>query len=152
MRQIKNDPRLPLIAMSTFDHSAKATSSWLMISLMIPLATGNLNHFGMALTLSNIASPKAHTSWPPPKASLSKNPSTGCISINFMLKSSHSALGYFFFLVFLIFFSPALTSKLSLVLLTDASSTILPHWLCPRRQSLNTKSHFGCLGSLHPLT
>jgi hypothetical protein len=26
MRQLKNDPRLPLIAMSTFDHFAKATS------------------------------------------------------------------------------------------------------------------------------
>jgi hypothetical protein len=29
----------------------------------------------MALTSSNIASPKVHTSWPPPKASHSKNPS-----------------------------------------------------------------------------
>jgi hypothetical protein len=103
-RQLKNDPRLPLIAMSTFDHSAKATSSWLMISLMIPLAMENSNHFGMALTSSNIASPKVHTSWPPPKASHSRNPSMGYTSRNFMLRSSHSTLGYFFFLVFLIFF------------------------------------------------
>jgi hypothetical protein len=128
-RQLKNDPKLPLIAMSTFDHSTKATSFWPMISLMIPLAMENLNHSGMALTLSNIASPKAHTSWPPPKASLSRNPSTGCISRNSMLKSSHSTLGYFFSSVFLIFF-PSLSSKLSFVLLTDASSTSLPHWLC----------------------
>jgi hypothetical protein len=106
-RQLKNDPRLPLIAMSTFDHSAKATSSWLMISLMIPLATENSNHFGMALTLSNIASPKAHISWPLPKASLSKNPSMGCISRNFMLKSSHSTLGYFFSSVFNLFLLPS---------------------------------------------
>jgi hypothetical protein len=96
-RKLKNDPKLPLIAMSTFDHSMKVTSSWLMISLMIPLAMENLNHFGMALTLSNIASPKVHTSWPPPKASLSRNPSMGYILRNFMLKSSHSTLGYFFF-------------------------------------------------------
>jgi hypothetical protein len=150
-RQLKNDPRLPLIAMSTFDHSAKATLSWLMISLMIPLAMENSNHFGMALTLSNIASPKAHTSWPLLKASLSKNPSMGCISRNFMLKSSHSTLGYFFSSVFNLF-SPPLSSKLSFVLLTDASSTSLPHWLCRRRQPLDTKSRFGCLGSLHPLT
>jgi hypothetical protein len=95
MRQLKNDPRLPLITMSTFDHSAKVTSSWSMISPMIPLTMANLNHFGMALTSSNIASPKAHTSWPPPKASRSKNPSMGCISRNFMLRSSHSTLGYF---------------------------------------------------------
>jgi hypothetical protein len=103
-RQLKNDPKLPLIAMSTFVHSAKATSSWPMISLMIPLAMENSNHFGMALTSSNIASPKAHTSWPPPKASHSRNPSMGYTSRNFMLRSSHSTLGYFFFLVFLIFF------------------------------------------------
>jgi hypothetical protein len=103
-RQLKNDPKLPLIAMSTFDHFAKATSSWLMISLMIPLATASLNHFGMALTSSNIASPKVHISWPPPKASLSRNPSMGYISRNFMLKRSHSTLGSFFFLAFLIFF------------------------------------------------
>jgi hypothetical protein len=152
MSQLKNDPRLPSIAMSTFDHSAKVTSSWLMISLMIPLAMENLNHFGMALTLSNIASQKAHTSWPPPKASLSRNPSMGCISINFMLKSSHSTLGYFFFLVFFYIFSPPLSSKLSFVLLTDASSTSLPHRLRQQRQPLDTKSCFGCLGSLHPLT
>jgi hypothetical protein len=94
-RQLKNDPRLPLIAMSTFDHFVKGTSSWLMISLMIPLAMENSNHFGMALTLSNIASPKAHISWPLLKASLSKNSSTGYISRNFTLKSSHSTLGYF---------------------------------------------------------
>jgi ribonuclease HI len=36
------------------------------------------------------------------------------------------------------------------VLLTDASSTSLPHRLCRRHQLLDTKSHFGCLGSLHP--
>jgi hypothetical protein len=96
-RQLKNDPRLPLIAMSTFDHFAKATLSWPMISLMIPLATANSNHFGMALTSSNIASPKAHTSWPPPKASRSKNPSMGYTSRNFMLKRSHATLGYFLF-------------------------------------------------------
>jgi hypothetical protein len=96
-RQLKNDPRLPLIAMSTFDHFAKATSSWPMISPMIPLAMENSNHFGMALTSSNIASPKAHTSWPPPKASHSKNPSMGYISRNFMLKRSHATLGYFLF-------------------------------------------------------
>ena len=102
-RQLKNDPKLPLIAMSTFDHSVKVTSSWPMISLMIPLAMENLNHFGMALTSSNIASPKAHTSWPPPKASRLRNSSMGYISRNFMLKCSHSTLGYFSFLVFLIF-------------------------------------------------
>jgi hypothetical protein len=106
-RQLKNDPRLPLIAMSTFDHSAKVTLSWLMISLMIPLAMENSNHFGMALTLSNIASPKGHISWPLPKASLLKNPSTGCISRNFMLKSSHSTLGYFFSSVFNLFLLPS---------------------------------------------
>ena len=105
-RQLKNDPRLPLIAMSTFAHFVKATSSWLMISLMILLAMESSNHFGMALKLSNIASPKAHTFWPPPKASRSRNPSMGYTSRNFMLRSSHSTLGYFFFLflVFLIFF------------------------------------------------
>jgi hypothetical protein len=150
-RQLKNDPRLPLIAMSTFDHSAKATSSWLTISLMIPSAMENSNHSGMAHTSFNIASPKAHISWPLPKASLSKNPSTGCISRNFMLKSSHSTLGYFFSSIFNLF-SPSLTSKLSFVLLTDASSTSLPHRLRRRRQPLDTKSRFGCLGSLHPLT
>jgi hypothetical protein len=109
MRQLKNDPKLPLIAMSTFVHSAKATSSWPMISLMIPLATVNSNHFGMALTLSNIASPKAHTSWPPPKASHSRNPSMGCTSRNFMLRSSHATLGYFFFFfsVFNLFLLPS---------------------------------------------
>jgi hypothetical protein len=104
-RQLKNDPKLPLTAMSTFAHFAKATLSSPTISLMIPLATKNLNHFGMALTSSNIASPKAHTSWPPPKASHSKNPSMGYTSRNFMLRSSHATLGYFFCLVFLIFFS-----------------------------------------------
>jgi hypothetical protein len=98
--------------MSTFDHSAKATSSWLMISLMIPLATENLNHFGMALTLSNIASPKVHTSWPPPKASLSRNPSMGYISRNFMLKSSHSTLVYLFFSVFNLFSPPPLSKTI----------------------------------------
>jgi hypothetical protein len=137
--------------MSTFGHSAKVTLSWIMISLMIPLATENLNHSGMARTLSNIASPKVHTSWPLLKASLSKNPSTGCISRNFMLKSSLSTLGYFFSSVFNIF-SPPLSSKLSIVLLTDASSTNLPHWLCRQRQPLDTKSRFSCLGSIHPLT
>jgi hypothetical protein len=152
MRQLKNDPRLPFITMSTFDHSVKETSSWLMISLMIPLAMAISNHFGMALTLSNIASPKAPISWPLLKASLSKNPSTGCISRNFTLKSSHSTLGYFFLFSVFNLFSPALTSKISLVLLTDASSSSLPHWLHRRCQPLDTKSHFGCLGSLHPLT
>jgi hypothetical protein len=111
-RQLKNDPRLPLIAMSTFDHSAKATLSWPMISPMIPLAMENSNHFGMALTSSNIASPKAHTSWPPPKASRSKNPSMGYTSRNFMLKRSHATLGYFSFLAFLIFFLPHLNYPL----------------------------------------
>jgi hypothetical protein len=103
-RQPKNNPRLPSIAMSTFDHFAKVTLSWPMILLMIPLAMENLNLFGMALTSSNIASPKAHTSWPPPKASRSKNPSMGYTSRNFMLKCSHATLGYFSFLAFLIFF------------------------------------------------
>jgi hypothetical protein len=111
-RQLKNDPKLPLIAMSTFDHFTKATSSLLMISLTIPLATENSNHYGMALTSSNIASPKAHTSWPPPKASRSKNPSMGYTSRNFMLKRSHATLGYFSFLVFLIFFLPHLNYPL----------------------------------------
>jgi hypothetical protein len=99
-RQLKNDPRLPLIAMSTFSHFTKATSSWLTISLMIPSAMENLNHSGMAHTSFNIALPNAHISWPLPKASLSKNPSMGCISRNFMLKSSHSTLGYFFSSIF----------------------------------------------------
>jgi hypothetical protein len=105
-RQLKNDPRISSIAMSTYDHFAKATLSLLMISLTIPLATANLNHYGMALTSSNIASPKAHTSWPPPKASRSKNPSMGYTLRNFMLKCSQTTLGYFFFFfsVFLIFF------------------------------------------------
>jgi hypothetical protein len=106
MRQLKNDPRLPLIAMSTFDHSAKATSSWLTISLMTPLAMENLSHYGMEHTSFNIASPKVHISWPFPKASLSKNPSMGCISRNFILKSSHSTLGYFFSSVFNLFSPP----------------------------------------------
>jgi hypothetical protein len=106
MRQLKNDPRLPLIAMSTFDHFMKVTSSWPMISPMIPLAMASSNHFGMALTSSNIASPKAHTSWPPLKVSPSKNLSMGCISRNFMLKHSHATLGYFLFYCFLIFFFP----------------------------------------------
>jgi hypothetical protein len=97
MRQLKNDPRLHLIAMSTFDHFGKATLSSPMISLMIPLDMENSNHFGMALTSSNIASPKAHTSWPPPKASLSKNPSMGYTSRNFMLKRSQATLGSFLF-------------------------------------------------------
>jgi hypothetical protein len=96
-RQLKNDPKLPLIAMSTFVHSEKATSSWPMISPMIPLATTNSNHSGMALTSSNIASQKAHTSWPPPKASHSRNPSMGYTSRSFMLKSSHTTLGHFLF-------------------------------------------------------
>jgi hypothetical protein len=89
-RQLKNNPRLPLIAMLTFAHFTKETSSWLMISAMISLDMENLSHFGMAHTLSNIASPKAHTSSPPLKVSLSKNLSTGCISRNFTLKCSHS--------------------------------------------------------------
>jgi hypothetical protein len=101
-RQLKNDPRLPLITMSTFAHFAKATSSWLTISLMIPSAMENSNHSGMAHTSFNISSPKAHISWPLLKASLSRNPSMGCISRNFMLKISHSTLGYF--LAFLMFF------------------------------------------------
>jgi hypothetical protein len=129
MRQLKNNPRLPLIAMSTFAHFAKVTSSWLMISLMIPSAMENSNHSGMAHTSFNIASPKAHISWPLSKASLSKNPSMGYISRNFMLKSSHSTLGYFFSRVFNLCFPP-LMSKLSFLLLTDASSTSLPHQLC----------------------
>jgi hypothetical protein len=111
-RQLKNDTRPPLIAMSTFDHFVKATLSSLMISLTIPLATANSNHFGMALTSSNIASPKAHTSWPPPKASHSKNQSMGYTSRNFMLKSSSTTLGYFSFLAFLIFFIPHLNYPL----------------------------------------
>ena len=65
-RQLKNDPKLPLIAMSTFDHFAKVTLSSSMISLTIPLATKNSNHSRMALTSSNIASPKVHTSWSSP--------------------------------------------------------------------------------------
>jgi hypothetical protein len=151
-RQLKNDPKLPLIAMSTFVHSEKATSFWPMISPMIPLAMENSNHFGMALTSSNIASPKAPTSWPPPKASHSRNPSMGYTSRNFMLRSSHATLGYFFlFSVFNLFFLPS-RLKLSLVLLTDASSTSLPHWLRRWRQPLDTKSRFSCLGSLHSLT
>jgi hypothetical protein len=44
MRQLKNDPKLPLTAMSTFAHFAKATLSSPTISLMIPLATENSNH------------------------------------------------------------------------------------------------------------
>jgi hypothetical protein len=108
MRQLKNDPRLPLIDMSTFDHFTKATLSSPMISLTIPLATANSNPFGMALTSSNIASPKAHTSWPPLKASHSKNPSMGYTSRNFMLRSSHATLGYFFlFSVFNLFSLPS---------------------------------------------
>jgi hypothetical protein len=95
MRQLKNDPRLPLITISTFDHFGKATLSWPMILLMIPLATANSNHFGMALISSNISSPKAHTSWPPLKASHSRNPSMGYTSRNFMLKHSRATLGYF---------------------------------------------------------
>jgi hypothetical protein len=151
-RQLKNDPRLPLITMSAFDHFTKATWSWPMISPMIPLAMENSNHSGMGLTSSNIASPKAHTSWPPPKATHSRNPSMGYTSRNFMLRSSHSTLGYFFlFSVFNLFF-PSLSSKLSFVLLIDASYTNLPHQLRRRRQPLDTKSRFGCLGSLHPLT
>jgi hypothetical protein len=148
-RQLKNDPKLPLIAMSIFAHFAKATSSSPTISLMIPLAMANLNPSDMGLTSSNIASPKVHTSWPPPKASRSKNPSMGYTSRNFMLKRSQATLGYFSFLAFLIFFP---SSKLSFVLLTDDSSTSLPHWLRRRRQPLDTKSRFGCLGSLHPFT
>jgi hypothetical protein len=104
MRQLKNDPKLPLITTSTFDHFTKETLSSPMISLMIPLATENLNHSGMALTSSNIASLKVHTSWPPPKASHSKNLLMGCTSRNFMLRSSHATLGYFFlFSVFNLF-------------------------------------------------
>jgi hypothetical protein len=110
MRQLKNDPRLPLIAMSTFDHFVKATSSWPMISPMIPLAMASSNHFGMALTSSNIASPKAHTSWPPPKASHSRNPSMGCTSRNFMLRSIHNTLGYFFLFSVFNLFSPSTKS------------------------------------------
>jgi hypothetical protein len=106
MRQLKNDPRLPLIVMSTFAHFAKVTSSWLTISLMIPLAMENSSHSGMAHTSFNIASPKAHISWPLPKASLSKNPSTGCISRNFTLKHSHSTLGFFFSSIFNLFSFP----------------------------------------------
>jgi hypothetical protein len=133
MRQLKNDPKLPLTAMSTFAHFAKVTLSSPTISLMIPLAMTNLTHFGKALTSSNITSPKAHTSWPPPKTSHSKNPSTGYTSKFFMLRHSHATLGYFFlFSVFNLFF-PTLLSKLSFVLLTDDSSTSLPHWLCRRR-------------------
>jgi hypothetical protein len=58
----------------------------------------------------------------------------GCTSRDFMLRSSHATLGYFFFFfsVFNIFF-PTLSSKLSFVLLTDASSTNLPHWVRQRR-------------------
>jgi hypothetical protein len=95
-RQLKNDPKLPLTAMSTSAHFAKVTLSSPTISLMIPSATTNSNHFGMALTSSNIASPKAHTSWPPSKASHSKNLSMGYTSRNFMLRSSQVTLGYFF--------------------------------------------------------
>jgi hypothetical protein len=108
MRQLKNDPRLPLIAMSTFTHFAKATLSWLMTLLMIPLAMENLSHSGMAHTSFNIASPNVPIFWPLPKASLSKNPSTGCISRNFTLKHSHSTLGYLFHRVFNIFSFPHL--------------------------------------------
>ena len=152
MRQLKKDLKLPLTAMSTFAHFAKANLSSPTISLMIPLATANSNHFGMALTSSNIASPKAHTSWPPLKASHSKNPSMGYTSRNFMLRSSHATLGFFFlFSVFNLFF-PTPSFKQSFVLLTDDSSTNLPHWLRRWRQPLDTKSCFGCLGSLYPIT
>jgi hypothetical protein len=95
-RQLKDDPRLPFIAMSTFDHFVKATFSSPMISHTIPLAMENSNHCGMALTSSNIASPKAPTSWPPPKAMHSKNPSMGYTSRNFSLRSGRATLGYFF--------------------------------------------------------
>jgi hypothetical protein len=151
-RQLKNDPKLPLIAMSTFVHSEKVTSFWPMISPMIPLAMENSNHFGMALTSSNIASPKALTSWPPPKASHSRNPSMGYTSRNFMLRSSHATLGYFFLFSVFNLFSLPFRLKISLVLLTDASSTSLPHWLRRWCQPLDTKSRFSCLGSLHSLT
>jgi hypothetical protein len=126
MRQLKKDPRIPLISMSTFAHFMKATLSWPTVSLMIPLAMENLSHSGMAHTSFKIVSPKVHISWPLLMASLSKNPSASCISRNFMLKSSHSTLGYFFSSVFKSF-SPPLMSKLSFVLLKDASSTNLPH-------------------------
>ena len=62
-RQLKNEPKLPSIAMSTFAHFVKATLSSPMISLTIPLAMANSNHCGMAHTSYNIASPKAPTSW-----------------------------------------------------------------------------------------
>jgi hypothetical protein len=48
------------------------------ISPMIPSAMGNLSHYGMDPTSSNTASLRVHTSWPLQKATLSKNPSTGC--------------------------------------------------------------------------
>ena len=73
----KNDRRLPSITMSTFDHSMKVTLPFLTISLTIPLAMASLIHYGMDLTPSNISSLKAHTSWPLPKVTPSKNPSTG---------------------------------------------------------------------------
>jgi hypothetical protein len=142
--------------MSTFAHFAKETLSSPMILPMIPLATANLNHCGMALTSSNIASPKAPISWPPPKAMHSRNPSTGYTSRNFMLRSSQATLGYFFFVFFLFsvfnLFSLPSCLNIPFVLLTDDFSTSLPHWLCRRRQPLDTKSRFGCLGSIHPLT
>jgi hypothetical protein len=87
---------------ATFDRHVnlrsfrEGTLSSPMISLTIPLAMANSNHSGMALISSNTASPKVHTSWPPPKASPSKNPSMGYTSRNFMLKSSHANLGHFF--------------------------------------------------------
>ena len=87
---------------ATFDHHVNLRSfreGDLVLAYDIAhdtLAMASSNHFGMALTSSNIASPKAPTSWPPPKASHSRNPSMGYTSRNFMLRSSHATLGYFF--------------------------------------------------------
>jgi hypothetical protein len=63
---------------ATFDHSTKATSSFLTISLTIPSSMESSSDYGMELTSSNIASLNAHTCWPLPKATPLKNPSTGC--------------------------------------------------------------------------
>jgi transposase InsO family protein len=62
MKQPKNGQRPPLIAMSTFAHFTKETSSSLTISLTIPSSMENSNPSVMDRTSSNIASLKSHTS------------------------------------------------------------------------------------------
>jgi hypothetical protein len=95
MRQLKNDPRLPLITMSIFDHFAKATLSSPMISLTIPLA--RQIRITLAWPLHHPTLPHQRCIHPGlPRRPLAQRARQWAIPQETLcLKRSHATLGYF---------------------------------------------------------